>query len=89
MLELLVLEHLIQRTSQRAKWTSGARDTTTWVLYYNRKLASCGCYDYQLSIASCFLPVASWTVGGPAAPQTPLLPGGLRPPDPPTRRRPT
>ena len=34
MLEVLVLKNLIQRTSQRVKWTSGARDMTTSIVQF-------------------------------------------------------
>lgn len=40
-----------------------------WILYYNCKLAGCGCYGYWLPVAGCRLD--DWW-----APQTPLLPGG-------------
>ena len=39
MLELLVLKNLIQRTSQRVKWTSGARVMLSWMLQGWQKYA--------------------------------------------------
>ena len=41
MLELLVLKNLIQRTSQRVKWTSGARDMINSLSLFNPQLRVC------------------------------------------------
>ena len=63
MLELLVSKNLIQRTSQRVKWTSGARVMLNWMLHGWQK------YGFR-SIHLCKMPdLTRGRVGGvPARP---------------------
>ena len=75
MLELLVLKNLIQRTSQRVKWTSGARVMLNWMLqgwqkYGFRLLHLCKMPDFASGGCCGPSPLPSPSISGQEVPPT-------------------